>query len=359
VKLRGSLLRGLLGFVLRRAPLIRKLICFAVLVSALPMSAQNQKAPTASTAGTGTRGSAARPDWISVSNGYANMLIQVVFEHHPEFGSQQGLAQYDTKVSQPTLADEDQERKETEAVLAKLKAAAGEKPQEKVAEDLQIMIRKVNLDFKRQDFRRANEVPFFNASQIVFSGVRLLLDDQTPAERRPAAVVRVREYAGLEPGYTAIAEILKQRTQEQMAKPNVIYPARVEIETEMARNSNYIEGLAALLQKHNLEGWQEPLGKLKQELIDYDAWVRATVLPKARDDFRLPPQHYALDLENYGIDIPPDQLATMAHDAFIEIQGEMKSVAAQIAKARKLPSSDYRDVIHELKTRFCPSMRTG
>lgn len=313
------------------------------------MDAQNQNVPTAPTAGSLAEGSAARPDWISVSNGYANMLIEVVFKHHPEFGSQQGLADYDTKVSQPTRADEDQERQETEAVLAKLKAAAAEKQPEKVAEDLQIMIRKVNLNFRLQDFQRANEVPFFNASQVVFSGVRLLLDDQTPAERRPAAVVRIREYAGLEPGYTAIIEILKQRTQEQMAKPNVIYPARVEIETEMARNSNYIEGLAALLQRHNLSGWQEPLGKLKQELVDYDAWVRATVLPKARGDFRLPPQHYALDLENYGIDIPPEQLTTMAHDAFIEIQGEMKSVAANIAKERKLPSSDYRDVIHELK----------
>lgn len=328
--------------------MIRRLICLAAVASVLPMSAQNQDPSTTSVVAPEAN-SAARPDWISVSNGYANMLIQVVFQHHPEFGSQQGLAQYDSEVSQPTLADEDRERKETEAVLAKLKAAAGEKQQEKVAEDLQIMIRRVDLNFKRQDFRRANEVPFYNASQIVFGGVRLLLDDQTPAERRPAAVVRVREYAGLEPGYAAMTEILKQRTQEQMAKPNVIYPARVEIETEMARNSNYIEGLATLLQKHNLSGWQEPLGKLKQELIDYDAWVRATVLPKARDDFRLPPQHYALDMENYGIDIPPEQLATMAHDAFIEIQGEMKSVAAQIAKERKLPSSDYREVIHELK----------
>jgi uncharacterized protein (DUF885 family) len=162
-------------------------------------------------------------------------------------------------------------------------------------------------------------------------------------------VVRVRAYAGLEPGYIAITEILKQRTSEQMAKPGVIYPARVEIETEMARNSNYVEGLAALLQKHNLSGWQEPLAKLKQELVDYDAWVRATVLPKGRDDFRLPPEHYALEMENYGIDIPPDQLAKMAHDAFVEIQGEMKSVAAQVAKERKLSASNYRDVIHELK----------
>ncbi len=287
--------------------------------------------------------------WIATSNQYANMLIDVVFKYRPEFGTQQGLSQFDTKASQPTLANEDQERHETEAVLAKLKSAAAEKQQQDVAEDLQIMIRRVNLNFKRQDFQRAHEVPFFNASQMVFGGLQVLLDEQTPSERRPAAVVRIREYAGLEPGYTAITEILKQRISEQMAKPGVIYPARVEIETEMARNSNYLNGIAALMQKYKLTGWEEPFAKLKTQLTDYDAWVRATVLPKARDDFRLPPEHYALDMENYGIDIPPAQLATMAHQAFIEIQGEMKSVALKLAKERRLPSSDYRDVIRELK----------
>ena len=92
-----------------------------------------------------------------------------------------------------------------------------------------------------------------------------------------------------------------------MAKPGVIYPARVEIETEMARNSNYLDGIAALMEKYKLTGWQEPYATLKKQLADYDAWVRTTVLPKARTDFRLPPEEYALDLENYGIDIPPDQ----------------------------------------------------
>ncbi len=287
--------------------------------------------------------------WIATSNRYANMLIDVVFKYRPEFGTQQGLSQFDTKASQPTLANEDQERHETEAVLAKLKSAAAEKQQQDVAEDLQIMIRRVNLNFKRQDFQRAHEVPFFNASQMVFGGLQVLLDEQTPTERRPAAVVRIREYAGLEPGYTALTEILKQRISEQMAKPGVIYPARVEIETEMARNSNYLNGIAALMQKYKLTGWEGPFAKLKTQLTDYDAWVRATVLPKARDDFRLPPEHYALDMESFGIDIPPAQLATMAHQAFIEIQGEMKSVVLKIAKERRLPSSDYRDVIRELK----------
>jgi len=287
--------------------------------------------------------------WIATSNHYTNLLIQVEFKHHPEAASTQGLSEFDDKISQPTLADEDQERQETAAVLAKLKSASTEKQPEMVAQDLQIMIRKVELTFKREDFARSHEVPFHNASAMVFGGLHILLDEQTPSERRPAAVIRIREYAGLEPGYRSIAEILKQRVTEQIAKPGVIYPARIEIETEMARNSNYIDGIAALMQKYNLTGWQEPFGKLKTQMGDYDAWVRATVLPEARTDFRLPAEQYALALEDYGIDIPPDQVAAMAHQAFTEIQGEMKSIASEIAKQRNLSSSDYRDVIRDLK----------
>ena len=289
------------------------------------------------------------PAWITASNNYTNMLLAVQMKHHPEFGSNQGLSQYDTDVSQPTLADEDQERRETEAVLTKLKGAQPEQKQKEVAQDLQIMIRKVELQFREQDFDRAHKVDFLNASGEVFAGMRILLDEQTPSERRPAAVVRIRKYAGLEPGYKPLTEILKQRVMEQMAKPGVIFPARTEIETELGRNSNYVEGIAALMQKYQLTGWQEPYEKLKTQLAEYDAWTKANVLPKARADFRLPSEQYALALEDFGIDIPPGQLAAMAHQAFNDIQAEMKPIAAQIAQQRHLPSSDYRDVIRELK----------
>lgn len=289
------------------------------------------------------------PNWIAISNGYTNKLLAVEMKHHPEQGSREGLSQYDDKVAQPTLADEDQQRHETEAVLAELKAAAAQPQQEEVAEDLQILIRRVELNFKQQDYARTHEVPFLNASSTIFSSLHALLDDQTAAERRPAAVVRIREYAGLVPGYKPLTEILEQRVREQMAKPGVTYPAKVEIETELGRNSNYITGIAALLEKYKLTGWQEPYAKLKTQLADYDAWTRANVLPKARTDFRLPPEQYALNLERYGIDIPPQQMAAMAHQAFDEIQAEMKPIAAQIATERHLPSSDYRDVMRELK----------
>ena len=288
-------------------------------------------------------------DWIAASNKYTNLLLAVEMKHTPELGSNEGLSQFDTGVSQPTLADEDQERQEAEAVLSTFKSAVGQQKQKEVAQDLQIMIRAVELQFRERDFERAHRVDFLNASQRVFRGLRVLLDEQTPSERRPAAVIRVRKYAGLEPGYKPLAEILKQRVIEQIGKPGVVYPARSEIETELARDPNYMEGIATLLEKYKLTGWREPFNKLKSQLIDYDAWTKANVLPKARDDFRLPPEEYALNLEDYGIDIPPDQLAAMAHQAFSDIQAEMKPIAQQVAKERHLPSSDYRDVIRELK----------
>lgn len=287
--------------------------------------------------------------WIEVSNRYTNLVLNIEMNHHPEQGTRQGLSQYDALVSHPTLADEDQERKQTEAVIARLKSALTQEKQPEVAQDLAIIIRSVELGFREQDYERAHEVPFLNASSLVFSGIRGLLDDQTPAERRPAAVARLRKYAGLEPGYQPIAEILKQRVLEQAAKPGVVYPAKVEIETELGRDSNYLEGIAALCRKYQLTGWEEAYAKLKSQLTDYDAWTKANVLPKARSDFRLQPEEYALALEEYGIDIPPAQMAEMAHQGFTQIQEEMKPIAAQIAKERRLPSGDYRDVMRELK----------
>src|ERR1041385_1724085 len=249
------------------------------------------------------------PAWIAVSNSYTNQLLSVQIKHHPEIGSNQGLSEYDTQIAQPTLADEDQERVETEAVLAKLKSAAAQEKQREVLQDLQIVIRKIELQFREDDFQRAHEVPFLNASGTVFGGLRILLDEQTPNERRAAAVARIRKYAGLEPGYRPLTEILKQRVKEQMAKPGVVYPARTEVETELGRTSNYVGGMAGLMEKYKIQSWQEPYEKLKTQLAEYDNWTKENVLPKARTDFRLPSEEYALALEEYGIDISPDQVA--------------------------------------------------
>jgi hypothetical protein len=82
--------------------------------------------------------------------------------------------------------------------------------------------------------------------------------NRPPQNGARSAVERIRNYAGLEPDYKPITETLKQSALEQMAKPGVIYPWRTEIETELGRHTNCVDGIAALLENYRLEHWQEP-----------------------------------------------------------------------------------------------------
>jgi uncharacterized protein (DUF885 family) len=110
-----------------------------------------------------------------------------------------------------------------------------------------------------------------------------------------------------------------------------------------------VDGLAQLFEKYKLTGYQEAQAKLKEQLAAYNDFLRKEVLPRSRDDFRLPAELYANNLENLGVDIAPAELTAIAHKAFDEIQRQMQEVAAKVAKARALSSSDYRDVIRALK----------
>ncbi|HEY6620207.1 MAG TPA: DUF885 domain-containing protein [Steroidobacteraceae bacterium] len=298
--------------------------------------------------------SAADPDgkaWVEQSNHYTRMLFDVQLRHSPEQGSTEGLARFDAQISDPRLADELAQRRELEAVLGTLRTARTQATDKNVQEDLDILQRAFELQFRMDDFAQEHLVTAFNPSESVFEGIKVLLDDQVPAERRPAALVRLRKYAGQEPGFAPYAELVKRRTTEQLAKPGVFFPPKTLLEHQLSRNPNYLKGIPLLFKKYHLHGWKTAFTALKAQLRDYDAWVRASLLPKARTDFREPPEEYALDLEQNGIDASPAEIATRAHAAFNLDQAAMTPLAMQVAQSNGFPSSDYRAVIAELKKR--------
>jgi len=287
--------------------------------------------------------------WIAKSNAYTQKLLDIDNRHSPEQGSGEGLAKFDRLISDPRLSDDEAQRKELSAALAGIRAKAAKESDPNILQDVAILQKALALRFRQQDFARSHEVGFRNASQEIFQGLRVLLDDQVAADRRPAAVERLKKYVGDEKGFTSYAELLKQRTLAQIAKPGVFYPSKGEVETELGRNANYISGIADLFKKYHLTGWEKPYEQLKTQMAAYDQWVRQTILPKARTDFRLPPEQYAMAFERYGIDIPPAQISEMAHKAFIQYQSEMAPIAAEIAQEKGFPDPDYRAVIKELK----------
>jgi hypothetical protein len=289
--------------------------------------------------------------WIEQSNRYTRLLFDVQLKHSPEQGSTEGLARFDAQISDPRLADELAQRRELEAVLNTLRTARTQVIDKNVQEDLDILQRAFELQFRMDDFAKEHLVTAFNPSESVFEGIKVLLDDQVPADRRPAALVRLGKYAGLEPGFAPYAELVKQRTMAQLAKPGVFFPPKTLLENQLDRNPTYLKGMPLLFKKYHLHGWEAAFTALKAQLRDYDAWVRASLLPKARTDFREPPEEYALDLEQNGIDASPAEIAARAHAAFNLDQAAMAPLAMQVAQSNGFPSSDYRAVIAELKKR--------
>lgn len=296
---------------------------------------QNQKAPQ-------------QKEWIKRSNEYAQILLKVEAKYGPEFAGQVGLEGLDDQVSQFPSNLRELRKADDKAAMEQLQKLLATEKDPLVREDLQIMVKAAEQGRRGTELNEKYDMPYFNVSQLVFLGLRALLDDQVPEARRKAALVRLRKYAGIEPGFQPIVEQAKARTLE-WRKPGQLGPAKVEVETDLARADFFINGIAQLFDKYKIEGYQEPYAKLKQQLTDYNAWVKQEILPKTRTDFRLPPEEYAFSLEQFGVDIPPDQLAAIAHKAFTEYQQEMQEIASKIAKERNWKSSDYRDVIHELK----------
>jgi len=319
------------------------LLCLVVFAAASIAGAQAKTEPEAH-----QQQKPPQQEWIKRSNEYAQILIKVQAKYGPEFAARQGVEGLDDQVSQ-FPADRRERAKADEAVaLQQLQKGLATEKDPLVKQDLEIMVKAAEMTRRGRELDEKYDMPYFNVSQLVFGGLRALLDDQVPQERRKMALVRLRKYAGMESGFTPITEQAKARTLD-WRRPGQMGPAKVQVETDLARADFFINGIGQLFEKYKIDGYQEAYAKLKQQLTDYNAWVKQEILPKARTDFRLPPEEYAFSLQQFGVDIPPDQLTAMAHKAFTEYQQEMQEIAAKIAKERGWKSSDYRDVIRELK----------
>jgi hypothetical protein len=188
-----------------------------------------------------------------------------------------------------------------------------------------------------------------DVARTVFQGIRAVLDDQVPEARRRAALVRLRRYAGLDAGETPLAVLARQRIEERLSVPELQAPPRMEIEKNLGTSGFYLDGIGKLFARYAIAGYEEPFVRLREQVKDYDAFVRASVLPRARADFRLPPELYAFRLRAYGVDIPAAALAERARVAFMEIRNEMKTLAPLVAQQKGFASTDYHDVLRELK----------
>jgi hypothetical protein len=292
---------------------------------------------------------APRAPWIVKSDANAQVLLEVIARFAPESAGEIGVTGLDEQVLdlQPRL--EERTEAATREALADLERRRAAEQDPLVRQDLDILVHSAQESLEGDALSRKYELPYFDVAQTIFRGLQALLDDQVAAERRPAAVVRLRKYAGDLPGTTPITVLAETRFKERAGDAALLGPPRAEVEKNLGNTAFYLDGIEKLFQKYHVSGYEAPLTKLRAQVAAYDAFVRRDVLPRSRTDFRLPPELYAFRLKSYGVEMPPQALADRARVSFVEIRNEMRALAPLVAREKGLSVTDYRDVLRALK----------
>lgn len=294
------------------------------------------------------------PAWVARSNANAQLLIDIEAKYSPESAAQSGVKGLDERISIPEPGLSERRRADVQSARTELQSRLPRENDPLVKQDLEILITAADQDIRESEASEKYFLPYRNAGGTIFYGVKSLLDDQIAAERRPNALVRLKKYTGMEPGYKPFTTLAEECFREKENKPGLLGPSQAEVEKDLENTNAYENGIGLLLEKYKIQGYQAVFAKLKEELGEYNDFIRREVLPKARSDFRLPPEYYAIQLEQYGVDYTPGELVRLAHASFTGIQAQMQPLAAKIAKQRGLPSSDYRAVIAALKKEQIP-----
>jgi len=292
---------------------------------------------------------ATTPAWVARSNEHTRWLLQEQAKLSPEGAGAVGVEGFDDQITALTPDRSTRVRESLARSEKELQRRLSEEKEPLVRQDLEILLDATRQGQKSFDLGERLLLPYFNAPQAIFSGLRPLLDDQVPADRRRAALVRLRKYVSAEAGYRPFTELALARMRERIDRKELLGPFKDQVERDLGNIPVFASGLTDLFKKFGMSEAEPLLDALKAQFAAYERAVRAEIVPRTRTDFKLPPELYAINLTQYGVDVAPEELVMTAHRAFDEIQKEMQSIAAEIASDQKSPDSDYRAVIRNLK----------
>jgi hypothetical protein len=289
------------------------------------------------------------PEWVERSNEIAYKILDSNAKFAPEFAGQSGVDGYDEKIFD--LGDNLFERQieNSEKNIAMLTGLLANEEDSRVAQDIEIMIKAERDGMEANRINYEKVLPYGNLTGLIFAGFRGLLDKQVPLERQKAALIRLKKYTGEAEGYEPLTELAKIRLTERARIPGLIKPFAGEVQQDLERSPVMIEGLQSVFSATELEGYEDDLAILTEQLTAYNAWVEETILPNTRDSAALPRELYELQLKNYGVDDSPEALIKTGQVGFMNIRNEMMALAPLVAKQKGYKTNNYREVIGLLK----------
>lgn len=152
---------------------------------------------------------AAAPAWVAKSDAYTQPVLKDTGKYLPEDASELGSEEFDTGVADYKPRDYERELADTEQRLVSLRKLRGAEQDPKVRQDLDILIDSREKKIASMKLERQHLLAYVNVGELVYGGLRGLLDPRNKPERQKAALVRLKRYAGTEAGYTPIATLAR------------------------------------------------------------------------------------------------------------------------------------------------------
>ncbi|MET0535889.1 MAG: DUF885 domain-containing protein [Steroidobacter sp.] len=294
------------------------------------------------------------PAWVQESNRHSQVLLDVMAKYSPESAASFGVEGHDEQIFDYKPGYSQRQEADLQTARAKLEATRAEVSDPLVRQDLDILIEAAKNQRETLRLNRELMLPFLDLGQLVFQGFQDLLDERVDKARQKAVLTRLRRYAGAEKGYEPVTVLARARFDESVGNTSLTGPWIVEVQQYLSNQARFLDGIQQLLNDSGLKGWQRDMKTLRKQFAEYEAWVKSTVVPRARQTNQLPPALYADNLKNFGVDMSPQEVMERALADYVQTRDEMQITAAVVAKQHNWSMKDYREVVRALKKERIP-----
>jgi hypothetical protein len=296
-----------------------------------------------------------KPEWIVQSDRMAEEFTRALAANRPEVGSQLGYPEYDRL---GVLFNEETEDKDRSILVTwdeKLNQEIAKTQDLELKTDYQVLQGWIRNHITEIDaYRAAHEVEFSAGTKEIYQNLQILLNPQSSAQRKRAAVERFKVYVHGDANHHPLLQAWQEHFQAQLKKygsQKPLLPYRAEVEEYLKDSPSFLTGIEEMLKTSGRADWTDDWTIFQKQAHDYAEFVDKVVLKHVRQDFRIPASIYAQILKRRGIDSTPEQLIATGLRDYKTVYKDFRTQARAVAAKHKLDQSDPASVIHFLKSK--------
>jgi uncharacterized protein (DUF885 family) len=290
---------------------------------------------------------------VEASNKLAEEFTKDYSQLVPELGSSLGYREFDSKAACIALNQEERElerlRKWENQITESLKLA--KEPDLMV--DYLILQKMLKNSIRGQELSlKHGEIPVPKVSQEIYENLQILVNAQSPEERRKASVDRFKSYVNGTSDCKPLVEIHLERAQQALAKAaqtESLFPLKRSMEKYLKDAPQLTSGVKELLEKSGRSDWQDEFKRFEVQLEKYHSFLKDSILPKARTSYQLPLELYEHALVEAGIEDKAEELIKKGLEDYDKVYLEFRNLSNKIGKKLKLKSTDPKSVMERLK----------